>query len=44
MRTSTPRIAPLSDRELSPEQEELLAPMRARGPVLNIFRTLAHAP
>ena len=43
MRLTKPRIAPLSDAELTPEQAEALAPMRP-GPVLNIFRTLAHAP
>ena len=50
MRLSKPRIAPLSDAELTPEQAEALEPMRGGGPVakdgpvLNIFRTLAHAP
>ncbi|QGZ96354.1 carboxymuconolactone decarboxylase family protein [Terricaulis silvestris] len=40
-----PRIAPLSDAELSPEQREALAPASYPGtPPLNIFRTLAHAP
>lgn len=43
MRLSKPRIAPLSDAELTPEQAEALEPFRP-GPVLNIFRTLAHAP
>jgi alkylhydroperoxidase family enzyme len=45
MRLAKPRIPPLSDAELSPDQEEALKPMRggAMG-VLNIFRTLAHAP
>ena len=43
MRLSKPRFAPLSDAELTPEQAEALEPMRP-GPVLNIFRTLAHAP
>jgi 4-carboxymuconolactone decarboxylase len=43
MRLTKPRIAPLVDAELSPEQSEALEPMRP-GPVLNIFRTLAHAP
>jgi alkylhydroperoxidase family enzyme len=45
MHLSQPRIAPLADNQLSPEQAEVLAPFRASGrPVLNIFRTLAHAP
>jgi 4-carboxymuconolactone decarboxylase len=43
MRLAKPRIAPLSDAELSPEQAEALEAFRP-GPVLNIFRTLAHAP
>jgi alkylhydroperoxidase family enzyme len=43
MRLTKPRFAPLSDAELTPEQAESLEPMRP-GPVLNIFRTLAHAP
>src|SRR5258708_1960667 len=43
MRLTRPRFAPLSDAELTPEQAEALEPMRP-GPVLNIFRTLAHAP
>ena len=44
MRLTKPRIAPLADSELDADQKELLAPMAANGPVLNIFRTLAHAP
>lgn len=43
MRLSKPRIEPLSDAELSPDQAEALDAFRP-GPVLNIFRTLAHAP
>ncbi|HEY8616641.1 carboxymuconolactone decarboxylase family protein [Phenylobacterium sp.] len=43
MRLSRPRIAPLSDDQLNPEQKEALEAFRP-GPVLNIFRTLAHAP
>jgi 4-carboxymuconolactone decarboxylase len=43
MRLAKPRIAPLSDAELSPEQAEALEAFRP-GPVLNIFRTLARAP
>ncbi len=42
MRLSKPRIAPLSDAELTDEQKVALAPMGAR--IINIFRTLAHAP
>ena len=43
MRLKAPRIAPLSDAELTAEQAEVLEAFRP-GPVLNIFRTLAHAP
>jgi alkylhydroperoxidase family enzyme len=43
MRLSKPRIAPLSDADLTPDQAEALEAFRP-GPVLNIFRTLAHAP
>jgi alkylhydroperoxidase family enzyme len=39
-----PRIAPLADDQLDADQKEILAPMAATGRVLNIFRTLAHAP
>ena len=42
MRLAKPRIRPLRDDELTPEQAEVLAPFRP-GPVLNIFRTLVHA-
>ena len=44
MRLTQPRIAPLADDQLDADQKELLAPMAAPGRVLNIFRTLAHAP
>lgn len=43
MRLKEPRIAPLSDAELTPEQAEALEPFRP-GPILNIFRTLVRAP
>jgi alkylhydroperoxidase family enzyme len=40
-----PRIPPLSDAELTPEQREALKPASYPGtPPLNIFRTLARAP
>lgn len=42
MRLSEPRIAPLSDAELTDEQKAVLEPFRPR--VFNIFRTLARAP
>ncbi len=40
-----PRIPPLADHQLSPDQAAALEPLR-QGPAgpLNIFRTLAHAP
>src|SRR6202007_629764 len=43
MRLTKPRFAPLSDAELTPAQDEARKDFRP-GPVLNIFRTLAHAP
>jgi 4-carboxymuconolactone decarboxylase len=42
LRTTTPRIAPLTDAEFNDEQKEMLAPMGGR--VLNIFRTLVREP
>lgn len=45
MRLTKPRIAPLQDSELTPEQSAALEPVRnGKLGVLNIFRTLAHAP
>lgn len=45
MHLSSPRIPPLTDAALTPAQREALAPLTTPGrPVLNIFRTLAHAP
>jgi len=44
MRLSKPRIAPLQDGEMSDEQRQALEPMAQGGRVINIFRTLAHAP
>jgi alkylhydroperoxidase family enzyme len=45
MHLTSPRIAPLADADMSPDEEAALAPL-LEGPagVLNIFRTLAHAP
>lgn len=40
MRLQTPRLEPLSDDELDPETRERFG----GGPILNIFRTLAHHP
>ncbi len=44
MRLTTPRIEPLELDALQYEQNVVLAPLIATGRVLNIFRTLAHAP
>jgi len=49
MRLDTPRLHPVSMDALTPDQAEVLAPLGGggvipAGPVLNIFRTLAHAP
>jgi 4-carboxymuconolactone decarboxylase len=49
VRLSEPRIRPLSPDALTPEQAEVLGPLGGggvipAGPVLNIFRTMAHAP
>jgi alkylhydroperoxidase family enzyme len=49
VRLSAPRIPPLSDTELSPEQAQIVAPMAGGAAltprrVLNVFRTLVRAP
>lgn len=45
MRLHAPRIAPLEDRAFSEEQRAIAETQRGRdGRLLNIFRTLAHAP
>lgn len=45
MHLTEPRIAALTDAQLSPEQREALVPASYPGrPPLNIFRTLAQAP
>ena len=44
MRLTTPRIMPAADNGLTVEQREIVAPMQARGSVLNIFRTLLNHP
>ncbi len=44
MRLAKPRFTPLTDAEMNDEQNEVLAAMRARRDVSNIFRTLARAP
>jgi 4-carboxymuconolactone decarboxylase len=44
MRLSRPRIAPLTDAEMSPEQSAQLAKLGATTGALNIFRTLIRNP
>lgn len=45
MHLPTPRITALTDAALTQEQRDALAPVTAPNrPVLNIFRTFAHAP
>ena len=49
MRLSQPRVRPVTNDAMTPEQAEVLAPLGnggviPAGPVLNIFRTMAHAP
>jgi len=44
MRLKTPRIPPVPPSEWTPEQAEVVAPMAARRPVLNIFRTMLNHP
>ena len=44
MRLSTPRIEPLDLDTLDADLTDALAPLIETGRVLNIFRTLAHAP
>jgi 4-carboxymuconolactone decarboxylase len=40
VRLEKPRVTPLSDDQIDPETRERLG----KGPILNIFRTLAHHP
>jgi alkylhydroperoxidase family enzyme len=44
MRLTNPRIAALSDDQMDADQKAILAPMAATGRVLNVFRTMVHAP
>mgnify|MGYP001156763447 FL=1 len=44
MRLTAPRIKPLAETEIEPDLLALLGPRFKAMPVLNIFRTLAHAP
>ena len=44
MRLTTPRVLPAAGEGWTEEQREIVEPMLARGPVLNIFRTLLIHP
>ena len=44
MRLTTPRVVPVSAESWTEEQREIVEPMLARGPILNIFRTLLTHP
>lgn len=44
MRLTEPRVTPLTDDALTPEQEAVIAPFRAGGRDYNIFRTFARDP
>jgi alkylhydroperoxidase family enzyme len=45
MRLSQPRIAPVQDADFTDEQREALKSVMQEGrPILNIYRTLVHAP
>jgi len=44
MRLSRARIAPVDPAALTEDQRASLAPFGDRGPIFNIFLTLAHAP
>jgi len=44
MRLKAPRIAPLGDADISAQRKEAFAAQFGRGPVFNIFLTLARAP
>ena len=44
MRLTQPRIAPVADTDLTEEQREVVAGLMQHRPLLNIYRTLVHAP
>jgi 4-carboxymuconolactone decarboxylase len=44
MRLTQPRIAPVADAALSEEQRAVAASLMQHRPLLNIYRTLIHAP
>ena len=44
MRLKAPRIAPLSNEEMSDEQKEMMGQRFDRNAIFNVFRTIARAP
>jgi 4-carboxymuconolactone decarboxylase len=44
MRLKAPRIAPLSNEEMSDEQKEMMGERFDRNAIFNVFRTIARAP
>lgn len=44
MRLIAPRIPPVADHELTPDQKQVLELLVKTGQAANIFRTLVHAP
>lgn len=44
MRLSQPRITPLDMSDMTEDQKAIVAPIAERGPVLNIFMTMARDP
>ncbi len=44
MRLTAPRVVPAAAESWTEEQRAIVEPMLARGPVLNIFRTLLNHP
>ena len=44
MRLTTPRIPPVAAEKWTEEQREIVAPMQARGRIINIFRTMIAHP
>ena len=44
MRLTKPRIPPVPAEKWTEEQREIVAPMQARGRIINIFRTMLTHP
>ncbi len=44
MRLDHARIAPLGDEDMTEAHHALLAPLKAGGPIINVFRTIARSP